>query len=460
MALPSQTDRNSQGSPVMSRGSGRNGGMSTKLIAFGGAGLVLALTVGYFVWKSTSTATDVLGPSTAVAEPPDVKTPSNPPSTATNQTPPAAGTPKTAQPPLELRQGTAPVDTKKAASSLGEALGQGGIGTATDASKPGTDTSKAGTDASKPSADPSKAGTDPTKPAPVDVSRPDNLAVPGSVPSASDPALTPSTPGALTSTGSTSSSRSVIDGADRLLAAGKLVEARAAYSRALLSSDTSKSDQELIRQKLSTISEDLVFSSKVTPGDSLTELYTVVSGDALEKIRKKRDLATEWMLIQRVNKLSSASSLKIGQKLKLVRGPFHVIVHKSEYRMDLFAGSPDEPDSWLFIRSFKVGIGENNGTPVGTFVVKSKMQNPDWKNPRTGEKFGKDDPKNPIGEYWLGWQGLGDSAPITGYGLHGTIDPASVGQSKSMGCVRLLDEDIKLVYELLGMRVSVVKVVP
>jgi hypothetical protein len=166
------------------------------------------------------------------------------------------------------------------------------------------------------------------------------------------------------------------------------------------------------------------------------------------------------MLIQRVNKMADAHALKVGQKLKLVRGPFHAVVHKSEYRLDIFAGSPDEPDSWLYIRSFKVGIGENNGTPLGTFQIKSKMQNPDWKNPRTGEKFSKDDPKNPIGEYWLGWQGLGDSAPITGYGIHGTVDPSSIGQAKSMGCVRLLDDDIKFVYELLATKISIVRVVP
>lgn len=452
----------------MSRGSGRNGSAGTKWLAFGGAGLVLAVTLGYFAWKSSSPATGVLGPNAAVAEPTDVKAPNGTPNGVpagaapgyASQTPPAPSTSKPAPAPLELRQGTTPMDAKKPPSALGEALGQGAPGAPTDPSKLGADSSKPISDPTKPGSDAGKPATDPTKPTPVDISRPDNLAVPGTGGVGTDPSSTPTAPGTLTSTGSTQGSRATLDGADRLLAAGKLVEARAAYSKALLSSDTSKSDQEIIRQKLTTISEDLIFSSKVTPGDSLTELYTVASGDALEKIRKKRDLTTEWMLIQRVNKLASASSLKIGQKLKLVRGPFHVIVHKSEYRMDLFAGSPDEPESWLFIRSFKVGIGENNGTPVGTFVVKSKMQNPDWKNPRTGEKFGKDDPKNPIGEYWLGWQGLGDSAPITGYGLHGTIDPSSVGQSKSMGCVRLLDEDIKLVYELLAMRVSVVKVMP
>ena len=42
----------------------------------------------------------------------------------------------------------------------------------------------------------------------------------------------------------------------------------------------------------------------------------------------------------------------------------------------------------------------------------------------------------------------------------GTIDPGSIGQQKSMGCIRMGDEDIQLVFELMGEQVSVVKIVP
>jgi lipoprotein-anchoring transpeptidase ErfK/SrfK len=48
----------------------------------------------------------------------------------------------------------------------------------------------------------------------------------------------------------------------------------------------------------------------------------------------------------------------------------------------------------------------------------------------------------------------------TGFGLHGTIDPTSIGQSKSMGCVRMGNEDIAVIYELLVEQISQVRVVP
>jgi lipoprotein-anchoring transpeptidase ErfK/SrfK len=194
----------------------------------------------------------------------------------------------------------------------------------------------------------------------------------------------------------------------------------------------------------------------------LVESYAIASGDAISRLPRKRELAIDWRLLKRVNGLTEddLTRLKVGQKIKLVRGPFHAVVNKSDYRLDIFSGSPDEPENWVYIRSFKVGLGEGNGTPVGNFVVKSRQVNPPWTNPRTGEKFSADDPKNPIGEYWVGWEGVGASAAFKGFGIHGTIDPSSVGQQKSMGCVRLLNEEVAMVYEFLTERISVVQVKP
>lgn len=250
--------------------------------------------------------------------------------------------------------------------------------------------------------------------------------------------------------------------ADDKIKSGDLVTARKLLSQALASKSASDTEKAALRQKLSAINEDLVFSPKLYPGDTYAETYTIASGDALAKIARKRELATDWRLIQRINRLSDPNKITVGQKLKLIRGPFHAVVTKSAYRLDLYMGSPDEPASWVFVKSYSVGLGEENGTPTGNFVVKknSKLVNPYWVNPRTGEKFEADDPKNPIGEFWIGIEGVGESAPYVGYGLHGTIDPDSIGKQRSMGCVRMGAPDIAQVYELLVDGVSVVKIQP
>lgn len=453
MALPSQTERTGHSArPVMTRSS------RTTVPRWAVLG-VLALLVGGGLYAliamlpdkgapsqadaATKPAADATSRTAANREP----TTPPPPRSLIGNTPTSTQTPPRVEPPTTLTQ-----STTQSTNQAGP--GQGGTGQAGTGGPPSGVLGSA--------LDGAPRATDPgsTRPAPVDVTRPD-LTAPRPTPAESAAVPSPTTPPApLTSSTSTSSVRTLIEAGERALASGRLVEARVNLSRAYLSSEIASSDAEMIRQKLTQVNADLVFSPRVTPGDPLAESYTVQSGDVLERVRRRRELTPDWRFIARVNGLANPDRLKVGQKLKLVRGPFHAIVTKRDYRLDLFAGSPDEPENWIYIRSFRVGLGEGNGTPVGTFRIRNRMANPWWVNPRTRERFEADDPKNPIGEHWLGWEGIGDSKIHTGFGLHGTIEPESIGQQRSMGCVRLLAPDIELLYELLGEQVSIVKVVP
>ncbi len=253
-----------------------------------------------------------------------------------------------------------------------------------------------------------------------------------------------------------------LDTARRMVSQNDRVAARRLLSQTLNNPNVSHRDAQLLRSELTAINDVLVFGPVVAPNDPMCEEYKIQSGDSLSRIARRRELATHWKLIQRVNRISNPSRIRLGQTIKLVRGPFHAIVHKSEHRMDVYHGAPNDPSNWVYIRSFNVGLGEDNGTPIGVFTISmNKLENPGWVNPRdASERYSPDDPRNPIGEYWLGFDGVGEYAPLTGYGIHGTIDPDSIGDNRSMGCVRLADDDIALVYELLGERVSVVEIRP
>ena len=244
--------------------------------------------------------------------------------------------------------------------------------------------------------------------------------------------------------------------AERLIARNEPISARSVLNGALLR--VAPGDAGALRDRLTRLNDDLVFSPKVYPGVAGTEAYTISAGDTLSRIAYRNDLAVDWRLIQRVNRIANPQRIRVGQSIKLVRGPFHAVVSKSDYRLDLYQGPPEEPDRWTYIRSFDVGLGEDSGTPTGVFRVRpdSKLVNPRWTNPRTGEHFEADDPENPIGEHWIGLQGRGESAVWEGYGIHGTTDPGSIGEDRSMGCVRLGHEDVAFVYELLVDGVSVV----
>lgn len=243
---------------------------------------------------------------------------------------------------------------------------------------------------------------------------------------------------------------------------GELVAARKLLSEALLDDRVQGTQAGTLRAAIAAMNDELIFSPRVFPSDPYAQIHSFQASDRLSKLPAQKGLAIDWRLIPRINRMSNPDRVSVGQKLKIVTGPFHARVHKDEFRMDVFMGPPEQPSEWVFVRSFTVGLGEGNSTPLGEFTVRrnSKLVNPYWVNPRTGEKFEADDPKNPIGERWIGLEGQGDAAAYSGYGIHGTIDPGSIGQMKSMGCVRLGQADVELVYELLAEGASRVFIEP
>lgn len=277
-------------------------------------------------------------------------------------------------------------------------------------------------------------GTTPTRstPTPHAATAPGNTATPG----------TPGTPGIAQAGPQLARGMNMIR-------EGRLVQGRRELSQLLFSDrgNLSALDAQTIRDTLASVNKQLVFSGQVVPGDALSESYLVQSGDYLSKIAPK--YAVPYQFIERINK-TPAQRLQAGKPIKLVKGPFHARISKSDFRMDIFLNDADGQP--LYVRSFSVGLGKDDSTPMGPFVVapNSKVTNPSWKNPRTGEFFAKDDPKNPIGEYWLALKGTDPATEAySGYGVHGTIDPQSIGRQASMGCIRLNDEDIALVYDML-----------
>ncbi len=256
--------------------------------------------------------------------------------------------------------------------------------------------------------------------------------------------------------------RALVEEGAKAAQENRLVEARRLLNRALHDPGATAAERAQLRDAISQLNETLVFSAAVTPGDPLTETYTIKSGDVLSKVVRQHRLAVEWGFIQRINKISDPGRIRVGQNLKFVRGPFHAVVDKSDFRMDIYADINDGAGNRMYIRSFRVGLGEHGSTPTGAFVVNSsKMVDPEWINPRTREKFASKDPKNPIGNRWMGLTGTDpENETLAGYGIHGTIEPDSIGKEMSMGCIRCLPGEIEVVYEMLTPEASTVEIVP
>ncbi len=243
-----------------------------------------------------------------------------------------------------------------------------------------------------------------------------------------------------------------------LLDNGQLVAARLQLSTLLRSGSLTESEAAQARGVLTDISDTLVFSKKIVQDDPFVIEYIIRGGDTLSGIVQKMGLQVNWRFIQRINGVKQASSIRPGQNIKLITGPFHAKVDKDTYRIDLYQGDGSEQ---VFVRSYRVGLGEFNSTPTGLFKVRnnSKLVNPTWVNPRTREFFSADNPMNPIGERWIGLEGIEErTKDLTGLGIHGTIEPETIGTQSSMGCIRMESNAVAQVYEMLAEGVSTVEI--
>lgn len=235
------------------------------------------------------------------------------------------------------------------------------------------------------------------------------------------------------------------------LASGELIKARAAMSRAL-TLGVSVSDQEFVRRELDRLSDALLFSRATTPDDPLTTVHVVKSGESLFVIARKYQISEE--LIMTLNGIRDRDSILAGSRLKAIKGPFSAKIYKSAHRIDLFLGD-------VFVRSFQVGLGTDGGTPTGEWLIKSKLTNPDWADPISGRYYSANDPENPIGERWISLECVsGECMGRIGFGIHGTIDPKSIGADMSMGCVRLGPDEVAFVFDLLVPKYSRVMILP
>ena len=237
-----------------------------------------------------------------------------------------------------------------------------------------------------------------------------------------------------------------------------LTSARLSLSKALQHGELTESELAQARGVLADLSDRLIFSPEISKDDPYSIEYIIRQGDTLSEIVRDMGVQVDWRFIQRINNISHASSIRSGQNIKLITGPFHAEVDKSAYRLDVYLG---EGLDRVFVRSYHVGLGEYNSTPVGSFKVKSnsKLINPRWTNPRNGISFDANDPLNPIGERWIGLEGAEErTKDLSGLGIHGTIEPDTIGKDASMGCIRMHSEDVAEIYEMLAEGFSTVEI--
>lgn len=166
------------------------------------------------------------------------------------------------------------------------------------------------------------------------------------------------------------------------------------------------------------------------PRPHLIEPYVIQPNDQLGVIAKKYQLT--WEYLAKLNR-TDPKRIQLNQKLKVLKGPFAAVVDLNEFALTVHLQG-------YYVRRYQVGIGKDGASPIGKFAVLNKVDNPQYTGP-DGKVVSADDPSNPLGERWID---LGES-----YGIHGTIEPDSIGKAASRGCIRMRDKDVVEVYDFL-----------
>jgi hypothetical protein len=227
---------------------------------------------------------------------------------------------------------------------------------------------------------------------------------------------------------------------------GKLIEVRDRLNT-ILSQPMGTQQRALVKGKLADLAQKWLFSNKVYPGDTLCETYKVKPGDMLQNIGRRYKVPYE--LLMGINKIRRAPDLKAGAVIKIVNGPFHTSVKRSSFTMDLYL------QDQTYVRSYSVGLGlSERETPTGVWIVrnddKGKMEKPEWTDPDTGRRYLPGDSDYPLGPRWIGLKGIeGEAVGRSGFAIHGTNEPSTIGINASRGCIRLLNDHVIEVYDMM-----------
>jgi LysM repeat protein len=230
---------------------------------------------------------------------------------------------------------------------------------------------------------------------------------------------------------------------------GHFLEARGELNDALQSGTLDDAQAASVKTLLTQISQTVVFGPRRFPDDEFGGVYVVQPGDSLAKIANAHD--TTWEMLSRINGIDPRR-LRSGSTIKIVEGPFFAVVSKKKFEMDLYLGGLPGEKSAMFITAYPVGLGRDDSTPVGTWMIEPhrKLKHPTYYSPRGQGVIPSDDPQNPLGGFWIGLTGTeGQAVGKMSYGIHGTIDQTSIGKQSSMGCIRLGATDIPVVYDMM-----------
>lgn len=224
--------------------------------------------------------------------------------------------------------------------------------------------------------------------------------------------------------------KGLISDARSSIDAGQLLVAKQTLDKAISISP----DPEAIAL-IGDVNMKLLKSARKMPGKIY---YSIEPGNSLGRIARRFHTTVE--LIKQMNGMST-SNIRAGDRVLVFTKPFSVRVSKSRNELNLMC------DGKIFKR-YSVGTGRFGKTPVATFEIVDKIVHPPWTRPSDNKRIEYGDPENLLGSRWMAIKSK-DHPEFRGFGIHGTQDRNSIGKQSSNGCIRMLNEEVEELFDLL-----------
>jgi hypothetical protein len=184
-------------------------------------------------------------------------------------------------------------------------------------------------------------------------------------------------------------------------------------------------------------------------GEWASTPYEVRPGQSLVLIRKDV-LAQQPNLLLCVGQIRRANAIgdrpiQPGDQLRIPTDRARVLVDLDAHFLFYLQGEE-------VLAAWEVGIGQpGQESPTGTFTVGLKQENPSYMPVgKLNLPFGH--PDNPLGTRWLAWHRGEEN---TSYGIHGTNDPTGIGGEVSNGCIRMLNPEVEVLFDILPLGAEV-----
>lgn len=133
--------------------------------------------------------------------------------------------------------------------------------------------------------------------------------------------------------------------------------------------------------------------------------------------------------------LSGLSTTKAEAASKSTANQDLIIINKYYNKLAYY-----QDGSLEMVKSVATGKSWEN-TPVGFFKVVNKIKN----RPYYKGKIPGGDPRNPLGNRWIGLNANGTYGDT--YAIHGNNNPSSIGKYVSLGCVRMHNADVTKLFD-------------